>query len=87
MSSVLGAIVDPSVMSQPRGIPLRGLSFFGRLSGLYTRAGERSWWHVSPGAVDRVIVIQCADHHISRLVVSVDDPEEVVRSINRVLVA
>ena len=86
LTEVLGAAIDPSVMNEPKGIPAPGLSFFGRYSGTYMRAGERSFWSVSPGAGDAIVVVTLTGEYYTRLVLSVEHPEQVVRDINRVLI-
>jgi hypothetical protein len=86
LAAVMGAVIDPSVMNEPKGMRTGGIAFFGRYTGTFIRSGERSFWHVAPGAADRIVVVTLADEYFTRLVISVDDPQRVVRAINTVLI-
>ncbi len=86
LSEVLGAVINPSILNEPKGIRGPGIAFFGRYSGTYVRAGERSFWNVRPGSGDDIVVITLRGDHFTRLVLSVDDPGQLVRDINRVLI-
>ena len=59
---------------------LPGLALPGKWSGTFHREGERAFWNVStPG---ETIVIELIDEHFTRLVLTVDNPQEVVDAVN-----
>lgn len=52
----------------------------GKWSGTFVREGEKSFWNVDvPGDT---VVIELGDEDYSRLVLTVDNPRELVDAIN-----
>ena len=80
LDHVRGATVDPGIRRERRGLRGPGLAFFGKYVGTFHRDGERTYWNVSGRGT--AIVIELADEHWTRLVLSVDDAAAVVDAIN-----
>lgn len=80
LEHVRGATVDSGANDEPKGIRAPGLHTPGKWTGTFTRHGEKSFWNVSePG---RTIVIQLAEEHFARLMLTVEEPRTVVDLIN-----
>lgn len=77
---VRGATYDPGMKDAPKGWRGPGLRFGDKLSGTFHADGARQFWNVDGD--DNVIVIELSDEHYQRLVVSVDQPRELVDAIN-----
>jgi len=80
LAHVRGASFDPGANNQPKGIRAPGLALPGKWAGTFHREGERAFWNVStPG---ETIVIELSDEHYTRLVLTVDNPQDVVDAVN-----
>jgi hypothetical protein len=80
LAHVRGATFDPGANDEPKGLRAPGLAVPGKWAGTFTRDGDRSFWNVSaPGAT---IVIELADEHYARLVLTTADPRDTVDAIN-----
>lgn len=84
LSQVRGASFDPSVRHQPKGWRGPGLRLPGKLSGTFHAGGTKQFWNVS--GYERAIVIELDPRErFDRLILTVDDPTEVVDAVNRAL--
>lgn len=82
LDHVRGATFDPGMMNEPKGIRAPGLRVPGKLSGTFHADGERQFWNVS--GADRTVVIELdPSEHFTRLIISVDDPRQVVDTVNQ----
>jgi hypothetical protein len=80
LAHVRGATFDPGANDEPKGLRAPGLAVPGKWAGTFSRDGDRSFWNVSaPGAT---IVIELADEHYTRLVLTTADPRGTVDGIN-----
>ena len=80
LASVRGATFDPGANNEPKGLRAPGLAIPGKWAGTFLRDGERSFWNVSkPG---ETVVIELANEHYDRLILTVDDPRALVDQIN-----
>jgi len=81
LGQVRGATFDPGMRDEPKGWRGPGLAFRGRLSGTFHADGGRQFWNVS--GYERAVVITLEPpHRFERLVITVDDPAQVVETIN-----
>ncbi|WP_326553342.1 hypothetical protein [Micromonospora sp. NBC_01813] len=81
LSQVEGAFFDPSVKDEPKGWRGPGLHLPGKLSGTFHSGRKRQFWNVS--GYDRAIVVTLhPTERFNRLVLTVDNPREVVDTIN-----
>lgn len=84
LDHVRGATFDPGMRDEPKGWRGPGLGLPGKLSGTFHAGGRKQFWNIS--GYERAIVITLdATEEFDRLVVTVDDPHEVVDSVNRAL--
>jgi hypothetical protein len=83
LKHVRGATFDPGVKHEPKGWRGPGLGLPGMLSGTYHADGARQFWNVR--GYDRAVVVTLdSAERFDRLVITVDNPDEVVGAINRV---
>lgn len=80
LAHVRGATVDPEIRRDPKGWRGPGLNAFGKHAGTFHRDGERVFWNTS--ARGTAVVIQLAQEHFCRLVLSVRDAAAAVDRIN-----
>lgn len=80
LTHVRGATHDPGMKREPKGWRGPGLRLGHKLSGVFHADGERQFWNVS--GYDNAVVIELADEHYTRLILSVDDPIGTVDRIN-----
>ena len=80
LEHVRGATHDPGMKQAPKGWRGPGLRLGDKLSGTFHADGERQFWNVD--GYDNVIVIELTGEDYQRLVVSVDQPRELVEAIN-----
>lgn len=82
LAHVRGATHDPGMGREPKGWRGPGLRAGSKLVGTFHEGRERQFWNVA-GYQD-VVVIELAPEaeHFNRLIVSVDQPNEVVDQIN-----
>ena len=80
LAHVRGATFDPGANAEPKGIRAPGLSVPGKWAGTFIHDGEKSFWNVSkPG---QTVVIQLADEHFDRLILTVEEPRALVDQVN-----
>lgn len=80
LAHVRGATFDPGANDEPKGLRAPGLSIPGKWAGTFNKDGDKSFWNVSgPGAT---VVIELADEHYARLVLTVENPRSVVDTVN-----
>lgn len=80
LAHVRGATFDPGVNNEPKGLRAPGLAIPGKWAGTFNRGGDKSFWNVStPG---ETVVIELADEHYARLVLTVASPRAVVDAVN-----
>ncbi|GAC68271.1 hypothetical protein [Gordonia soli] len=84
LSSVRGATVDTGVRREQRGIRAPGLAIPGKYAGTFHRDGERSFWNVGDPVRNVVIELDGTGKY-HRLVLTVDDPAAVEKSVNAAL--
>lgn len=82
LDHVRGATHDPGMRNAPKGRRGPGLRVGNKLAGTFHADGERQFWNVD--GYDNAIVIELADQHFQRLVLSVDRPRDTVCAINAV---
>ncbi|HZK36726.1 MAG TPA: hypothetical protein VFC57_07235 [Aeromicrobium sp.] len=80
LSNVRGATFDPGANSEPKGLRAPGLAIPGKWAGTFHRDGEKSFWNVSKAG--ETVVIELADEHYDRLILTVNDPRVLVDRIN-----
>lgn len=80
LDHVRGATHDPGMKSEPKGWRGPGLRLGDKLSGTFHADGARQFWNVD--GYDNVVVIELTDTDYQRLIVSVDQPRELVDAIN-----
>ncbi len=80
LDHVRGATHDPGMKKAPKGWRGPGLRLGDKLSGTFHADGERQFWNVD--GYDNVIVIELTSEEYQRLVVSVDQPRDLVDAIN-----
>lgn len=81
LSHVRGAFFDPSAIHEPKGWRGPGLRLPGKLSGTFHANGKKQFWNIS--GYERAIVIELAStERFDRLILTVDNPTEVVDAIN-----
>lgn len=84
LTHVKGATHDPGMKAEPKGWRGPGLRLGDKLSGTFHADGERQFWNVS--GYERVVVIELdPSQHFTRLIVTVDDPDQVVDLVNRAI--
>lgn len=84
LAHVRGATFDPGMRAEPKGWRGPGLRIPGKLSGTFHADGKRQFWNVS--GYDKAIVITLDPaERFERLVLTVDDPNDVVDAINATL--
>lgn len=85
LEHVRGATFDPGMRDEPKGWRGPGLGLPGKLSGTFHADGRRQFWNIS--GYDRAVVITLdpAAERYDRLVVTVDDPDQVVAAVNGAL--
>lgn len=80
LTHVRGATFDPGANDEPKGLRAPGLAIPGKWAGTFTKDGDKSFWNVS--APGETIVIELADEHFMRLVLTVESPRSVVDAVN-----
>lgn len=81
LERVRGATLDPGRREVPRGRRGPGLGLPGKLAGTFRADGKKQFWNVS--GYDGAIVVALDDaERFDRLVLTVDDPNDVVNAIN-----
>jgi hypothetical protein len=84
LAHVRGATFDPGMRSEPKGWRGPGLGLPGKLSGTFHSGGKKQFWNIS--GYDRAIVITLDPaERFDRVVITVDDPHDVVGAINGAL--
>lgn len=78
---VRGATSDPGVRREPKGRRGPGLRWGHTLSGTFHADGTKQFWNVS-GYDDAVVITLEHTEDFDRLVLSVDDPQQVVDAVN-----
>jgi hypothetical protein len=77
---VRGATHDPGMRNAPKGWRGPGLRIGDKLAGTFHADGDRQFWNVD--GFDDVVVIELADEDYQRLVLSVQQPRDLVDAIN-----
>ena len=80
LQNVVGASIDTVILNEHKGIRAPGTSIPGYWAGSFTKAGEKSFFNVKRGS--KPVVIQLKSEEFTRLVLGVEDPEDVVDWIN-----
>ncbi|RZS89512.1 hypothetical protein EV189_1279 [Motilibacter rhizosphaerae] len=81
---VRGATADPGMAREPKGWRGPGAHVPGVVvAGTFHPDGEKVFWDVRD--TTRAVVVELQDHEYARLVVEVDDPAAVVRSVEQAL--
>ena len=84
LERVRGATFDPGTRLEPKGWRCPGLGLPRKLAGTFRAGGGKQFWNVS--GYDRAIVVTLDDaERFDRLVLTVDDPNDVVDAINGAL--
>lgn len=83
LEHVRGATVDPGVKDETKGRRGPGLRLPRRLAGTFHSRGRKQFWNVF--GYDRAIVVSLDGERFDRLVITVDDPHQVVDVINSAL--
>ena len=80
LAHVRGATFDPGINDEPKGIRWPGLSIPGKWIGTFRQKKENSFWNVSTSGA--TVVIELDREDFTRLILTVDDPNGIVESIN-----
>jgi len=83
LAHVRGATFDPGANNEPKGLRAPGLAIPGKWAGTFTKDGDKSFWNVS--APGETVVIELANEHYTRLVLTVSNPRPIVDTVNRVI--
>ncbi len=81
LESVRGATHDPGMRDEPKGWRGPGLGLPGKLSGTFHHGGTKQFWNIS-GYERAVVITLSPEERFDRVVITVDDPHETVRTIN-----
>lgn len=84
LAHVRGASFDPGMREEPKGWRGPGLRIAGKLSGTFHAAGGRQFYNVS-GFERAVVVTLGSAERFDKLVLTVDDPQQIVDEINAAL--
>lgn len=84
LAYVRGATFDPGMRDEPKGWRGPGLRLGGKLSGTFHAGGKKQFWNIS-GYEAAIVITLNPTERFDRLVLSVDDPNEVVDAINGAL--
>jgi len=79
---VRGATFDLGMREQPKGWRGPGLGLPGKLSGTFHADGRRQFWNIS-GYERAVVITLDPAERFDRLVITVDNPNQVVDAVNR----
>lgn len=82
LNHVRGATFDPGMRDEPKGWRGPGLGLPGKLAGTFHADGGKQFWNIS--GYDRAVVITLDPaERYDRVVITVDDPHQVVDAVNR----
>jgi hypothetical protein len=81
LTHVRGATLDPGVRREPKGWRAPGLHLPGKLAGTFRSQGRQQFWNVS-GFERAVVITLDPTQRYEQIVVTVDDPDDVVAGIN-----
>ena len=84
LEHVRGATFDPGVRDEPKGWRGPGLRLPGKLSGTFHAHGKRQFWNIS-GYERAVVITLDPTERFDRVVITVDDPPQVVDAINNAI--
>ena len=84
LGHVRGATFDPGMKDEPKGWRGPGLGLPGKLAGTFHADGRKQFWNIS-GYERAVVITLDSAERFDRLVISVDDPNQVVDAINDAL--
>lgn len=84
LEHVRGATFDPGMRDEPKGWRGPGLGLPGTLSGTFHSGGKKQFWNVA-GYERAVVITLDPAEKFDRLVVTVDDPHQVVDDVNGAL--
>lgn len=77
---VVGASIDTGILNDSKGLRAPGASFPGYWAGSFKKSGEESFFNIKRG--NKPVVIQLKNEKYTRLVLGVDNPENIVDLIN-----
>lgn len=81
LEHVLGATYDPDLRNEPKGWRGPGLGLPNKLSGTFHAGGNKQFWNIS--GYEKVVVFTLSpEQEYERVMVTVEDPHEVVRLVN-----
>lgn len=81
VTHVLGATYDPDLRNEPKGWRGPGLGLPNKLSGTFHAGGNKQFWNIS--GYEKVVVFTLSpEEEYERVMVTVEDPHEVVRLVN-----
>ena len=81
LEHVLGATYDPDLRNEPKGWRGPGLGLPNKLSGTFHAGGNEQFWNIS--GYEKVVVFTLSpEEEYERVMVTVEDPHEVVRLVN-----
>lgn len=84
LAHVRGATFDPGMRDEPKGWRGPGLGLPGKLAGTFHADGGRQFWDIS--GYERAIVITLdPSQRYDKVVITVDDPQQVAATINAVV--
>ena len=81
LAQVRGATFDPGMRDEPKGRRGPGLHLPGKLSGTFHADGQKQFWNIS-GYERAVVITLDSPQRFNRLVITVDNPDELVDTIN-----
>ncbi|MDV7757437.1 hypothetical protein [Liquorilactobacillus mali] len=80
LQNVVGASIDTGILNESKGIKFPGTTLPGYWSGSFKKIGEESFFNIKRG--NKPVVIQLKNEKYTRLILGVDNPENVVDLIN-----
>ncbi|EJE99341.1 hypothetical protein [Liquorilactobacillus mali] len=80
LQNVVGASIDTGILNESKGIKFPGTTLPGYWSGSFKKIGKESFFNIKRG--NKPVVIQLKNEKYTRLILGVDNPENVVDLIN-----
>lgn len=80
LTHVRGATSDPGASDEPKGLRAPGLGLPGKIAGTFHRDGVKTLYNITGKA--NTVVIELVDEEYQRLVLTVDNPRDVVLLVN-----
>lgn len=84
MKNVVGASIDSGILNDSKGLRAPGTSLPGYWAGSFKKDGEESFYNITREYTP--VVVQLKNEKYTRLVLGVNDPEQIVDLINNSII-